>query len=193
MNVVLIILVVLAGLAFVAFALKDRIRGRQVPDGLSPGRTLPRFEAVDENGERRSSRELEGAPAVLLFVRGTWCPFCSRQVENLTKHYKDITDTGARLVLITTQPLDTTRRVADMFGVDFEFWLDEGFDVVKELGLFLEGGIPTKHREEFGEDTIWPASLVTDASLTIRFSEVSRFIADRPDPQKLLGVVRQLT
>ena len=176
----------------VLLALREKIRGRSVPDQLKPGQPLPAFQAIDEDGNRVSSSQLAGAPAILLFVRGSWCPFCSKQVANLTKVYKEITDSGARLILVTPKPLETTRRVAEIFEVDFQFWLDESLEIVKLLGLVLEAGVPDDHRTEYGKDTLWPTSLVIDASGVIQFTELSRFIADRPNPEKLLKVLRNL-
>jgi len=187
------VLVVVAG---VLYALRDKLggmlRGRPVPDNLQPGQPLPDFQAVDEDGNRVSSPDLAGAPVILLFVRGSWCPFCSKQVADLTKVYKEITDSGAKLILVTPKPLATTRRVAEIFEVDFEFWLDESLNIAKRLGLLIEAGVPDDHRKEYGEDTLWPTSLVVDANGIIRFTELSRFIADRPNPEKLLNVLRNL-
>jgi peroxiredoxin len=166
--------------------------GRPVPAQLKPGQPLPEFQAVDENGNRRSSSDLAGAPAIMLFVRGSWCPFCSKQVANLAKVYKDITDSGARLILVTPKPLGTTRRVAEMFGVDFDFWLDESLEISKRLGLTLEAGVPDEQRNEYGEDTLWPTSLVIDANGVIRFTELSKVLVDRPNPEKLLNVLKNL-
>ncbi len=189
-------LIGIVAVAGVLFALRDKLagmlRGRPVPDKLKPGQPLPDFQAVDEDGNRVSSSELAGTPAILLFVRGSWCPFCSKQVANLTRVYKEITDSGAKLILITPKPLATTRRVAEIFEVDFEFWLDDSLEIVKQLGLVLEAGVPDDHRKEYGEDTLWPTSLVVDANGMIRFTELSRFIADRPNPEKLLKVLRNL-
>jgi peroxiredoxin len=182
-------IVVVAGLIF---ALRKKARGRPVPEILKPGQPLPDFQAVDEDGKRVGSSDLAGAPAILLFVRGSWCPFCSKQVANLTKVYKEITDSGAELILITPKPLDTTRRVANIFGVDFQFWLDESLEIAKQLGLVLEAGVPDNQRKAYGEDTLWPTSLVVDADGVIKFTELSRFIVDRPNPQKLLKVLRTL-
>ena len=182
-------IVVVAGLIL---ALRKKARGRPVPDILKPGQRLPDFQTIDEDGNSVSSSDLAGAPAILLFVRGSWCPFCSKQVANLTKVYKEITDSGAKLILITPKPLDTTRRVANIFGVDFKFWLDDSLKVAKQLGLVLEAGVPDDYRKEYGEDTLWPTSLVVDANGVIKFTELSRFIVDRPNPEKLLKVLRDL-
>ena len=176
----------------ILFAMRDKIRRRPVPDQLKPGRPLADFQAVDESGNAVKSSELAGAPAILLFVRGSWCPFCSKQVANLTRIYKEITDAGARLILVTPKPLETTRRVAEIFAVDFEFWLDESLDITRRLGLVLEAGVPDAYRKEYGEDTLWPTSVVVDANGVIRHTELSRFIADRPNPEKLLKVLKNL-
>lgn len=164
--------------------------GRPVPESLRRGRQLPEFSAIVENGETVHSGELRGKPAVILFVRGSWCPFCSSQVENLAGYYKEITNLGAKLILVTPKPLATTRRVADFFDVDFDFWLDESLEIARQLDLLLEDGVPAEYRREYGTDTVWPAAIVVDASGIIRYVRVSRTLADRPDPKELLNAVR---
>lgn len=164
-----------------------------VPDVLRAGRPLPDFAAVDERGDPVRSTELHGAPAVLLFVRGTWCPFCSAQVANLTKYYKDIVDLGARLILVTPKPLETTRRVAEFFEVEFDFWLDESLEVARQLGLVQKAGVPKGYGKEYGEDTIWPTAVVADSAGLIAHVRLSKTVADRPDPRELLNAIRKAT
>lgn len=187
-TVIIIVVVIFVGY----FLMRDKLRGKQMPATIRPGQRLPVFSLQDEKDNPVSSTDLLGRPAVLLFVRGSWCPFCSKQVANLTKYYKEITDSGARLILITPQPLETTRRVADFFKVDFEFWLDDSLQVARQLGLVQEAGVPEDFQGEYGEDTMWPTSLVVDADGVIQLTEMSRFIADRPNPEKLLGALKKL-
>ena len=164
--------------------------GRPVPSMLRRGQPLPDFHAIDENGDPVRSTELHGTAAVILFVRGNWCPFCSAQVENLSAHYKDIIDLGARLILVTPKPLETTRRVAEFFEVEFDFWLDDDLTVTRQLGLLLESGVPDDSRKEYGANTIWPTALVIDPSGIIRYTELSKYISDRPEPETLLQELR---
>jgi len=165
--------------------------GRPIPAVLRRGQPLPDFRAVDESGDPVRSTELHGTAAVILFVRGSWCPFCSSQVENLTVHYKDIIDLGARLILVTPKPLQTTRRVAEFFEVEFDFWLDEDLSVVRQLGLLLESGVPHKYRTEYGEDTVRPTAIVVDRNGIICYTEISKFIADRPSSKTLLNELQK--
>jgi peroxiredoxin len=191
-NPITVFIAVVIAAAATAFMLRDRIRGKRVPATLQPGNPLPDFTAVDENGRRLSSADLRGRPSVILFVRGTWCPFCSKQVQTLTKYYREINESGAHLILITPKPLETTRRVAEFFDVRFEFWLDESLAIGKQLGLVLKAGVPKSYGQEYGHDTLWPTTLIVDGDGIIRHTALSRFIADRPDPEKLLSIVRAL-
>lgn len=189
----LVILALAAGVAAIVWRLIRQSRQRPVPHTLRRGQPLPDFAAVDEQGDPVRSTELHGTATVLLFVRGTWCPFCSAQVENLTRHYKDIIDLGGRLILVTPKPLETTRRVAAFFEVEFDFWLDESLAIARQLGIVQSAGVPESFHKEYGTDTVWPTALVTDRSGIIVYSELSKTMADRPDPRELLDAVRTVT
>jgi peroxiredoxin len=179
----LVVVLLVAGVAYLYY----RTHGaRPVPEQLRRGQPLPEFEALDEAGNPLHTRDLRGTPVVMIFVRGNWCPFCSRQVKNLTGYYKDIVDRGAKLILVTPKPLETTQRVAQFFDVEFEFWLDESLAATRELGLLLESAVPKDYYPEYGSDTIWPTSLVIDAEGVIRYVELSKHIIDRPNPKTLL-------
>jgi peroxiredoxin len=181
---------VLILVALVWFALQTKSGGRST-SALQVGQPLPDFHAVDEQGDPVRSTELVGTATVMLFVRGNWCPFCSSQVENLTSHYKNIVDLGGRLIFVTPLPLETTRRVAEFFEVEFDFWLDESLAVATQLQLLNKDGVPIDHRKEYGDDTLWPTAVVVDRAGIIRFQERSRNFSDRPDPQVLLRELRK--
>ena len=192
MSTTAYIVIALTLVAIAVAVIWIKTRGlRATPPHLKPGRPLPEFRAFDEAGNPVSSVELRGAPAVLLFVRGNWCPFCSRQVSSLTPYYREIVDLGAHLILVTPKPLETTRRVADFFDVEFDFWLDEELAVTQQLGLLQEGGVPNDYEKEYGNDTIWPTTLVVDAAGNIRYTNLSKHISDRPDPKILLREIRK--
>ncbi len=190
MNELLIWLAVAAVAIAVSWLLFRAKASRPVPASLRRGQPLPDFKAEDEQGDPVRSTELHGAPAVLLFVRGSWCPFCSAQVEELTSHYKDIVDAGARLILVTPKPLETTRRVAEFFEVEFDFWLDESLRVARQLGLFHASGVPGAFQKEYGADTVWPTVIIVNAAGTISYIKLAKTMADRPNPKELLQAIK---
>jgi peroxiredoxin len=179
----LVVLLLIGGAGYLYFRMRA---ARPVPEQLRRGKPLPEFTATSEAGDPLDTRDLHGMPVVMIFVRGNWCPFCSRQVKNLTGYYRDIVDLGAKLIFVTPKPQQTTKRVAEFFNVEFEFWLDESLAATRKLGLLLESGVPKDYYPEYGSDTIWPASLVIDADGIIRYVELSKHIIDRPNPKTLL-------
>jgi peroxiredoxin len=194
MDSILIWIIAIAAILIVAAIIfrKKMPVGPPIPDKLRKGEPLPEFSAVHEDGSKVSSKDLLGKSAVILFVRGNWCPFCSKQVEDLTSHYKEINALGAELIFITPKPLETTRRVAEFFKVEFEFWLDESLQIAKSLGLVLPAGVADNSATEYGQDTVWPTALVVDKNGVIRYSKLSRLIIDRPGSAALLKELRQL-
>jgi peroxiredoxin len=182
-------------LALVVTAIARYVRrpkaSRRSPAVLQRGEPLPDFTALDEHGKPVRSSDLRGTAAVILFVRGNWCPFCSAQVEALTSHYKSIVDLGGRLILVTPKPLETTRRVAEFFEVEFDFWLDENLAIARQLDLLDEGGVPEDYNQEYGSDTVWPVAVVIDRAGKITFVERSKDRSDRPDPQVLLRELKK--
>ena len=191
MNLIFIGALLIATIAVIAWVTLRASSSRPVPDIIRRGKPLPDFAAVDEQGDPVRSSQLHGTAAVLLFVRGSWCPFCSAQVEELTRHYKNIVDLGARLILLTPKPLQTTRRVAEFFEVEFDFWLDESLAVARQLGLIEISGVPEDARKEYGMDTVWPTALVIDATGVIRYVNLSKSLSDRPKPDELLVALRK--
>lgn len=186
-----VLIIVAATIVSIAWYIRRSRSGKQIPDGLRPGQPLPDFVAINEQGDPVRSTELVGAATVMLFVRGNWCPFCSSQVANLTSYYRNIVELGGQLIFVTPKPVQTTRRVAEFFEVEFDFWLDESLAIARQLGLFYEAGVPDAHRKEYGSDTVWPTALVIDPAGIIRFTQLSANISDRPDPERLLRELRR--
>ena len=194
MNPTLIWTIAIAALiVVVAVIIRKKLPvGPDIPDALRKGEPLPDFSAIHEDGSAVNSSDLLGSPAVILFVRGNWCPFCSKQVKEATSHYKNLSDLGAKLILITPKPLDTTRRVAEMFGVEFDFWLDESLHITKSLGLLMTEGVPESQHKVYGHNTFWPTALVVDKSGVIRYSKLSKLLFDRPDSAALVKELKKL-
>ncbi len=172
--------------------LASKKTGPKIPDALKSGHSLPDFPAADEQGNPIRSLQVVGSPTVMLFVRGNWCPFCTQQVEGLTRHYKDIVDLGAKLIFVTPTPLETTRRVAEFFEVEFDFWMDNELAAANQLGLVMSAAVPGDSQKEYGTDTVWPTALVIDAAGIIRYSKLSRMDIDRPDPKLLLTELKKI-
>ena len=165
--------------------------GRPVPDALKPGQALPEFTATDEDGRQVSSLDLRGAPAVILFVRGNWCPFCMAQVREIMERYRELADLGAEIVLVSPQATELTQRVADLFEVPCRFWVDASLEAAGELGIRHGDGVPAGPlAKQYGKDTVYPTVIVTDEDGKILFADQTDNYRVRPEPAVFLRVLQ---
>lgn len=185
-----VVLAVLGAAGFFLFDFWYSSFGRRANSRLAPGQSLPRFEARDIQGRRVSSDELKGRPALYMFYRGNWCPFCRAQVREITARYRELTDRGVEVALVSPGDHDLTRRVAEIFEIPLHFWVDEGLAAARALGIVDEEGVPAGPlRRRHGRDTVLPTVVITDAQGRILFSDQTRNYRVRPEPEIFLRVL----
>jgi peroxiredoxin len=98
---------------------------RPVSTQLAVGNVL-RTALKGADGAPFNTRTLRGKPALVFFYRGNWCPLCMAQVKEVAARYREIAETGARVLLVSPQPHDNTAGLAKRFDVPFDFLTDEG-------------------------------------------------------------------
>ncbi|MEU4252201.1 peroxiredoxin-like family protein [Amycolatopsis sp. NPDC026612] len=169
-----------------------------------PGATVGDFTLPDAGGTGVSLAELTAeGPAVLVFYRGQWCPYCNltlrayqaELVPELGRH-------GARLAAISPQLPDGSTATKEANALSFPVLSDVGNVVARELGLTFtvsEDVRPTmsgigadlaKHNGEW--ELAHPAVLVVDRERVIRFADVHPDYTTRTEPARILEVVKSL-
>ncbi|KAA1250829.1 AhpC/TSA family protein [Mycobacterium simiae] len=159
-------------------------------DALEVGNPMPEFEVVDLDGSVVRSLDFLGRPVVMVFIRGNWCPLCVAQVRELAGQYRALADRGVQVMLISPQPLDETRALADRFGVPFRYLQDPGAQAAQQLGLRHEGGVPPGLSVlGYQPDTVFPTVIVADAHGRIVFSDQTDDYRLRPEPATFLAAL----
>lgn len=159
-------------------------------EALAVGNRLPRFEVFDIDGTAVSSESFLGKPTALVFIRGNWCPLCVAQVRELAGQYQSLAARGIEVALISPQPLDETRALAERFGVAFRYLQDAAATAASSLGLRHERGVPpgvTKLGYE--ADTVFPTVIVIDESGTVVFSDQTDDYRVRPEPALFIAAL----
>jgi peroxiredoxin len=178
-------------LGFLLYVNWYSIFNRRVSDKLSMGKQLPSFEAQQPDGESVNSDVLLGKPALLLFYRGGWCPICMAQVDEVASRYRGLIDRGVQVVLISPQPPDLTRRVAEMYDVAFNFWVDVDSQAAAALGIINKDGVPIAVRKRYGADTVLPTAIITDAAGKIIFTDQTNNYRVRPNPDFFIDALSE--
>ncbi len=150
---------------------------------LEVGARLPHFEVLDIDGTVVSSESFLGKPTAFLFIRGNWCPMCVAQVRELASEYQTLAARGIEIALISPQPLDETRALAERFEVAFRYLTDLGAAAATSLGIRHEGGVPPGVTHlGYEADTVFPTVIVIDESGTVVFSDQTDDYRVRPEP-----------
>ena len=165
--------------------------GRHESAHLMVGAKLPVFSLKDAEGKPFSSESLLGAPAVVMFYRGNWCPLCMAQIREIAARYADLDALGIRVCLVSPQPDELSRKLAAQHGVPFTYLVDEGNKVAEELGIAVRNGVPVGVPGGYPPDTVLPTLIVTNAKGTILFSDQTDNYRVRPEPDVFLAILRR--
>ena len=112
------------------------------------------------------------------------------QIQEIADQYKEISERGAKTVLISSQPQRHTKSLAKKFDVPFLFWRDESFEVAKALDIFHKGGTPFGMEIlGYDADTIMPTVIITDKNNQIIYLDMTDNYRIRPEPSTFLKIL----
>ena len=157
---------------------------------LETGRTLPVFDLENADGSAISSDYFAGKTTLLMFYRGNWCPLCMAQIKEIAARYRELSERGVEIVLISPQPHTHTAKLAGRFDVPFRFLVDPGGKAGEALGIAAPGGLPLG-MELFGydQDTVMPTVIIVNAEGEILFADQTDNYRMRPEPDTLLRIL----
>lgn len=76
---------------------------------LNAGDPFPRLEVSTTDGRQLTIPEaLAGDFGVVLFYRGSWCPYCNAQLRAFERASAALADAGARVVALSVDDMQTT-------------------------------------------------------------------------------------
>lgn len=160
---------------------------------LKVGKSMPNVTLKNANGDTIELKSFFNTPAIFLFYRGNWCPFCVAQIKELANEYQKIQEKGASLVFISPQSPRHTNHLAKKFDIPANFLIDEDLKAAKELNLFHKHGTPAGMEVlGFEADNVLPTLIVTDHQGIIRFADLTDNYRLRPEPSIYLELLEGL-
>ena len=158
---------------------------------LSVGSKLPHFELLDSDGKQFDSDSLSGSPAVLLFYRGNWCPLCMAQIKEIANRYQEMDEMGIKVVRVSPQPDELSRKLAGSHKVPFRFLIDSDNKIAETFDIAVKHGVPVGMPGGYAPDTVMPTLVVTNAAGTIVYSDQTDNYRVRPEPDTFLAILRR--
>jgi peroxiredoxin len=155
------------------------------PAGVEIGARAPDFTLPDAHGRPVALHDrLRDGPVVVSFYRGAWCPICNAELARLTEALPRITELGARLVAISPQGPDASRRLVQRLGLAFDVLSDLDQSTIRayRLQFTLDEDLQRAYRDrgtaldEHNADGSWnlpvPATFVLDRDGIVRARHV---------------------
>lgn len=78
---------------------------------------------------------LTNGPLLLIFIRGTWCPFCRVHLQKLRQWVQHLKGKNATIVVVSTEPVEAIQEwlkenpISYLFASDPEYVLSDYFGV----------------------------------------------------------------
>ena len=186
-----------AGLGFILFMLYNfwySSLGRLENKILQVGQDIPEFHVNNTNGNTISSNSFKGSSTILIFFRGNWCPLCMAQIKEVASKYRELSEQGAKVVLIAPQPESHTKKLAAKFDVPFMFFIDVKNQAATELGIMMKNGLPAGMEVlGYDKDTVYPTVIISDAEGKILYSDFTNNYRIRPEPEEFIRVLNNHT
>ena len=174
-------------------------------DAVAVGDIAPDARLVGLDGQIVNlSSVTAGRPAVLVFYRGAWCPYCNITLRTYERDLRPELDRlGVALVAISPQTPDGSTAAVQGGELNFPVLSDPSNAFVRALGIVTEPSAAARvAHTELGFDVAdsnadstagipFPTVIIVDADRTVRFVDVHVDYTTRTEVPAILVAVTQ--
>jgi len=123
---------------------------------LMVGAMVPDLTLTDpEGGPVRLREAAAEQPLVLVFYRGSWCPYCQKQLGALEKELGNWQESGFQIYAVAQDTPEVNAGVMAKQKLSFPVLADEGLEVARAFGLvFGVDGETVKTYKQYGIDLV---------------------------------------
>jgi peroxiredoxin len=175
-------------------------------EAVKAGDRLESFTLDDATGKPVSLDQLvEAGPAVIVFYRGGWCPYCNVALRTYQRELlPELGAFGARLAAISPQTPDQSLSTAEKAELAFAVLSDPGSRTARSIGIaFQQADEVLGAQRKLGLDLTQvnaegsthlprPTVLIVDQSRTVRFADVQPDYTARTEVADILAALAAL-
>lgn len=122
-------------------------------EGLLPvGSEAPDFETVTQDGSTVKLSSLRGSPVVLYFYPKDETSGCTAEAEAFRDDYAKLTQTGAKVIGVSLDTLDSHKEFASHHKLPFQLVADQGGAIAGKYGVPVEDGYAERTTFIIGPD-----------------------------------------
>jgi len=175
----------------------------QKPEDISPllyGEKIPTAVLSDASGKSFDlNKAISEKPTVLVFYRGGWCPYCSKQLSGLQEALPELEKLGYQLIAVSTDVPDGLMKSATKEKLNYTLLSDADLTLSKQVGIAYKA--PKGYWEMLPKTTGGkdidlllpvPSVFILDKAGTIRFEYINPDFKQRLNPDFLKTVANSI-
>jgi len=173
---------------------------------VAVGDTLDSFTLRDVTGAQVTLDQLvETGPAVIVFYRGGWCPYCNLALRTYQQElHPKLAAFGARLVAVSPQSPDQSLSTVEKAELGFTVLSDPGSRVAQQIGIvFQQADEVLDAQRKLGLDLAQvnaegstrlprPTVLIVEHNRVVRFVDVQPDYTARTEVADILSALEAL-
>ncbi|MCU1633650.1 MAG: peroxiredoxin [Micrococcaceae bacterium] len=173
---------------------------------VSVGDVLPDAKLLTAAGDAiQLSAVRAGGPAVIVFYRGGWCPYCNITLRAYQRELlPTLLEQGIKLLAVSPQHSEGSEATAQGAELGFDVLSDPANVLARALGIVTEPsadarlahtrlGFEVSDSNADGTAAIpYPAVLIVDAAGTVRFVDVHADYTKRTEVAQIVAALRSL-
>ena len=187
---------------------RDRLARIGTPAGAAEvGSVMPDGDLIDVHGARTTlTAARDGKPAVVVFYRGAWCPFCNIALRTYEQQLAvPLAERGILLAALSPQKPDGALTMQEKNDLTYTVLSDPGNQIASALGILSPQRSPEVRAASAGNgsgvadsnadgtDTVpMPTTVIVAADGTIAWIDVHPDYSTRSEPDQILAALADL-
>ncbi len=182
-------------------SLTDMLNEKLDSHALQCGDIAPDFSLIStDNEEINLYQLLETQPVIISFFRGSWCPFCVKELEHFQNNL-ELIQKNAHFIAISPQKSSISAQLKKEKSMSITILTDTKNNIANKFGLVFT--LPEKVRElykslganllDFNDDDSYtlpiPATYLIGQDKKIHFAYVNANYMERADISELINVI----
>jgi len=103
---------------------------------ISEGDSVPKFEAIDANGNKVKSTDFKGKKHVIYFYPKDFTPGCTTEADEFSKDYKKFQKEGIEVIGVSPDDVDSHKKFCDKMGIKFPLLADADKEISQKFGVW---------------------------------------------------------
>ncbi len=195
-SILTIIIMTLAPISIINSQIADKA------EDIKPiliGATLPNAELKDQNGTVVHLNDiLNNKQTVLVFYRGSWCPFCNQHLSAVATSQEEIIKLGYQIIAISPDDYQNLVPMIKEDKLNYKLYSDPDGKLIQQIGLAFKESDKTKtyiKSKTIGATTEVlpvPALMVVNGTSEIVFEYINPNYKHRITQKLLLAILNNL-